>query len=328
MARRRVKKSLFSRYYVRATLLLCIPVLLTFLAQFYWVFDLFSHFTLQYTLVAVLLFVLLLLSKRMGWALLALVLTISQAHQLVPLWTPVSKEDGKRYEEVTMLQYNVHRNNDNIDEMARWVISRSEEIDIVVLMEITDKWQLALERIKWTYPYHISKKMPDDKEIVVLSKLLIDELEVKNLGDGDTPVVVMRGVTDGYEIPFVLYGAHPPPPVLSGYAERRNSTLQAAARSIADESVAHKLLVGDLNITRYSPWFKKTLTLSGLHDSYEGLGIMATWPSVVPGVLGLTIDHSLVSDNIVVSERRLGPRMGSDHFPVLTTFEFKVPGKV
>lgn len=325
--RSKAKKYRVSKYFVFFTVLLALAIGCTYVADRYWLLELFSHFSVQYTFIGLALFVLLLFSRRMAWALIALVLTVSQAHQLQPLWEKEGTKvaDNSLYEEVTLLQFNVHRYNSNIEEMARWIISHSEKADIVVLMEINKQWETALQRIKWTYPYHISKVINDSKQMVVLSKLLIDELEIKDFEEGSSPVVVLRGTTEGYEIPFVLYGAHPPPPISPYKANVRNNALVQAAQSIAQEEAPYKLLVGDLNVTRFSPWFKKTKKISGLNDSYEGLGLTSTWPTLLPEGLGLTIDHSLVSDGINVVERELGPTMGSDHYPVLTRFAFKVP---
>jgi endonuclease/exonuclease/phosphatase (EEP) superfamily protein YafD len=232
-----------------------------------------------------------------------------------------------KYDDVKILQYNVHRTNKNIGEMARWIISQSEDVDIVVLSEVTEGWDDALRRIKWAYPYHIKEDMRGGRQMVIFSRLYIDEFEIKYIGKEKAPMLVMRGDTSGYEIPFVLYGIHPPPPVLPSYAARRNELLQLAAENIAKETAVHKLIVADFNTTRFSPVFKNMVTVSGLHDSNEGLGLGAfntTWPSFFKNFMGIAIDNIVLSDNIKVEDKEIGPALGSDHYPVITTLKFLV----
>ncbi|MDB2414926.1 endonuclease/exonuclease/phosphatase family protein [Rickettsiales bacterium] len=323
----RKKKKQVSRYFVRALFLLLIAILFSQLASVSWFFDLFSHFVVQYAFLAVIISALLFLSRRFVWGFVAFVVAISQLSIMIPLWQGREMSTAEVYEEVKILQFNVNKDNKKVNDMARWIISQSENVDIMVLMEITDRWQDALQRIKWAYPYHISKDVRGGRKMVILSKLLIDELEVKYLSQDEVPVVVMRGATVGYEVPFVLYGVHPPPPVLPQYAKMRNNIVESAAEDIAKERFSHKMLVGDFNSTRFSPVFSKAADTAGLYDSNEGLGIISTWPNPLPRVLGIAIDNIMISDNILVSGKRRGPSLGSDHYPIISTLQFKVNDK-
>jgi endonuclease/exonuclease/phosphatase (EEP) superfamily protein YafD len=74
--------------------------------------------------------------------------------------------------------------------------------------------------------------------------------------------------------------------------------------------------MGDLNATPFSPRFKNLLIDCGLRDSSLGFGITRTWHSEIP-LLGLPIDHILVSRDLAVISREVGPKVGSDHRPVM-----------
>jgi endonuclease/exonuclease/phosphatase family metal-dependent hydrolase len=54
----------------------------------------------------------------------------------------------------------------------------------------------------------------------------------------------------------------------------------------------------------------------GLRDSREGFGLQNSWPAYWPW-LSITIDHCLVSRDIRLIDRKVGPDIGSDHYPVL-----------
>jgi endonuclease/exonuclease/phosphatase (EEP) superfamily protein YafD len=314
------------------TFLLLVAVVLSLFADVYWVFDLFSHFVLYYIIISAVLALLLLPYRKVIWLSIALGIMLFEVFKLTP-YASLKEGDGGKYDEVKILQYNVNRNNNNVEEMTKWIISQSEDVDIVVLSEVTESWDDSLRRIKWAYPYHITKDMRGGRNMAIFSRLYIDEFEIKNLAgltEIDAPALILRGETTGYEIPFVLYGVHPPPPVLPSYAKRRNDLLQEVAESIAKEEITHKLIVADFNTTRFSPAFKKLTEVSGLHDSNEGLGfgaLQTTWNSFMPNYFGIAIDNIVLSNNFEVEKKEIGPAMGSDHYPVITTLKFMVDEK-
>jgi endonuclease/exonuclease/phosphatase (EEP) superfamily protein YafD len=80
-------------------------------------------------------------------------------------------------------------------------------------------------------------------------------------------------------------------------------------------------LAADFNITPWSPVFADILEGSGLRDSSLGFGVAPTWLSR-PLFFGLPIDHILVSPDIKVKNRHVGPDVGSDHFPVIADLAF------
>jgi len=74
-----------------------------------------------------------------------------------------------------------------------------------------------------------------------------------------------------------------------------------------------------MNGTPWSPFFKDFLLSSGLRDSREGFRLQPTWPTWFPPAW-IPIDHALVSSSVVVHDRRVGPNVGSDHYPVIIDF--------
>ncbi len=93
-------------------------------------------------------------------------------------------------------------------------------------------------------------------------------------------------------------------------------------KEIARYIAAHPgpaLVLGDFNITSWSPHFQETLRLGRLKDSRQGFGLQPTWPVDKPWFL-VPIDHVLVTDGIAVHRCWRGPYIGSDHYPILMEF--------
>jgi len=59
--------------------------------------------------------------------------------------------------------------------------------------------------------------------------------------------------------------------------------------------------------------------VSGLKDGRSGFGIHPTWPAQF-SLMGIPIDHLLISPELSVHHFTTGPHVGSDHLPVLFSF--------
>lgn len=77
------------------------------------------------------------------------------------------------------------------------------------------------------------------------------------------------------------------------------------------------------------PWsveFRRMKYCLNLRDSRQGFGIYPTWPTFNP-LLGIPIDHVLVSSGIQIGFHRPTNSFGSDHFPLFTRFNLNPPAR-
>jgi endonuclease/exonuclease/phosphatase (EEP) superfamily protein YafD len=74
-------------------------------------------------------------------------------------------------------------------------------------------------------------------------------------------------------------------------------------------------VMGDMNITPWSPVMRDFLEQNRLKDSALGHGIHPTWFSHSL-MFGIPIDQILHGSGVVILDRHVGPEIGSDHFPV------------
>ena len=85
---------------------------------------------------------------------------------------------------------------------------------------------------------------------------------------------------------------------------------------LANANPKSLIIMGDLNATSWSYGFRDLMAESNLVDTRSGRGIQPSWPTYFPP-MAIPIDHCLVSPNLSVLNRSIGPNVGSDHYPVL-----------
>jgi len=275
-----------------------------------WVPELFSHFRVQY--LALQLPLLVLLSTRRRWRSVALVglLVLPNAHPLLPYW-PSTTEPGEPRPSITLLSANVYgRNHD----YARFLeLVEHEQPDAMLLLEIDAQWVQALRALSADYPHIVAEPRDGPWGIAFLSRLPLSRAEIVSLR-GAPAVDVRVDPAEGRSLRLI--GVHLQSPTSRARAGERNAQLADLAARAA--TVSEPLVVtGDLNVTPYSPLLAHWLERSGLTDARSGRGLAVTWPTFLP-LLGIPIDHCLISEHFIVGDQHRGPAFGSDHYPVIT----------
>ena len=108
---------------------------------------------------------------------------------------------------------------------------------------------------------------------------------------------------------------HLAPPTHPALAAERGRQLDAL-RALSATIDAPLAIAGDFNLTPYSPHFTDWLSDTGLRDGRAGRRPGLTWPTFLP-LLGIPIDHCIVSPNVRVAAFRRLPAFGSDHYPIV-----------
>jgi endonuclease/exonuclease/phosphatase (EEP) superfamily protein YafD len=103
---------------------------------------------------------------------------------------------------------------------------------------------------------------------------------------------------------------------LAAHFRPQDEQLDRAARLAAQAPAGGVVLLGDLNLTPWSPRFRDLLDDAGLRDASMQLPFEPTWRAPLP-FLGLAIDHVLTSPGLAVTCSRIGADVGSDHLPVI-----------
>ena len=292
------------------TILACAPSLLGFLGGLWWRFELLSHFRVQYAIVLAAVTIPFLVARRFRFAAVPGACALINAALVIPLYFGPGDivADGPT---LRVLSANVLTGNESHDSVIRLV--RDADADVVFLMEVNERWVSALEPLRAEYPHWHVRAREDNFGVAFLSRIPLTDVEILTSPKGNVPFVEARLEAGGR--PVTLIGLHTLPPVRRRYAAIRNEQMDEAASRVRNAE-GPVMVIGDLNTTSWSSPFDRFLRETGLRDSRRGFGVQATWPAFNP-VLRIPIDHCLVSPEIVVRRREVGPAVGSDHFPIV-----------
>lgn len=281
-----------------------------FLGRSHWRLELLGHFRVQYFWALAASCAVLLCARRWITASLAGVLTLVNLSLIAPYYFGADDLAGAT-PQLKLLSLNVHVL--NRDYQPTLDLIADEQPDVILLMEVTPEWIEALEPIASLYPY--SKLMPSKRTdgMALYSRHKISKLDVERCPGINLPTLIAELELPGG--PVTVVGTHPASPGSAGLFEARNIQLAMVADWVA-ERTGPKVLIGDLNTTSWSPYFRDLVSESGLRDTRYGYGVEPTWPWF-PLPLRIPIDHCLVSPHFGVVSRRVGPSVGSDHRPIV-----------
>jgi endonuclease/exonuclease/phosphatase (EEP) superfamily protein YafD len=144
--------------------------------------------------------------------------------------------------------------------------------------------------------------------------------------------------------PLTIIAVHPPVPASPKMAVENQASFKLWETQRASYG-KNLIIVGDFNNTPWTPSFQQLVKQTDLRDSTIGFGLQPTWPlflaplgvkSKMQNANGLLqqinllftsnlfripIDHALVSPNIQILSRSVGPSTGSDHLPLTVRFQ-------
>ena len=301
---------------------------ISFAAAGNWVAELFSHFQVQY-IIFLTLFGVITLMFAFNWrmAILAFGAASYSGYTIMPQIN-FNKEEHATisvYDRpLKIVQFNLQNSGRDQRGVTEWVSSTGlKDYDVLVLQEASPKMQDLIEYVKGVYPYSIDKTNEGNFGTLVLSRLELRNIETLQTGSAWPNYILRFDVTkEGMGQDIRVFSLHTPPPVSSAVAKARNGQLATVASYINQDDSALKVLIGDLNLTPYSPYFKKLLDDSGLNYMQQSSIVVpeGTWPSFTfAPFLQIPIDHVLVSNGLIVDLERLSETSGSDHHPVVAS---------
>lgn len=218
-------------------------------------------------------------------------------------------------ETFSLLLANVKMKNRQAEPFLKQV--RTQQPDLLLVMETDEWWGERLQLIQQDYPYTQQKMNGVAYGMVLYSRLPLSDVLVSDLSNEKVPSFEATVTLPGGK-EFKLYTVHPVPPMhFSDYpdnkGEKENAMLKIGRKVRADSLPA--VVAGDLNDVSWG-FTENLFGQAGiLHDVRVGRGFYNSfnakywwmrWP----------IDHVFVTQEFRVRQLTRLPDIHSDHYPI------------
>ncbi|MEN7973317.1 MAG: endonuclease/exonuclease/phosphatase family protein [Verrucomicrobiota bacterium] len=294
---------------------LATATVLGLLGRIHWTLDLLSHFKVQYMQLCLVLIGIELWRHRNKRAIALVLLAAINYAFVLPLYfgkpAPATKKP------IRAMLMNLNSGNGNTRSVLNMI--NEADPDILLLEEVTPKWEKDLKPLKKSYKHRISEPREDSFGIMLLSKHSLKREKVVKIGPAEVPSIIAEVHLP--ETTFSIIGTHPVPPIGKEYSTMRNKQLMELP-AVAGKQKYPVLLLGDLNTTPFSYWFRRLIEESELKNSMKGFGFQPSWQNKTR-FLNIPLDHVLHSPEITIHNRMVGGDVGSDHLPVIVDFSVR-----
>lgn len=287
--------------------------ILSLLGRWVGEFDLLTHNRLQYATLMLIATIAAALTRAKALTMAIAALLLFHVVPLVPMVIGPSEPEGLG-PQLRVIQFNVLTSNSRITEAAEWLVE--QDADVIVAQETDQVWADGLDDgLPGWQRLPTETIRSDNFGMAVFVRDQLDVVDVEVYDINIVPSIATKIQADD-DSQLLIYAIHALPPTSRNNIERARSQFMTAT-DVLDVHEGPKMLVGDLNTTRWSSTYKTAKSETGLRDSADGRGLSGTWPSQLWFTGMITIDHVWVSDDIRVERREVGPHLGSDHRPVV-----------
>jgi len=185
----------------------CLVSLVAFLSEYAWIFELISHFRVQYAIILFLLAFVLLISRMYKLGIVFIFFALLNVYQFAD-YLPIYHQDQAHTTDNTykLLAANVYYQAE--DKSRLFKLIADEDPDFVLLSEVEEVWAKELEVLKPNYPYsQIYLHGRAAWGLAMFSRIKPSvSIQTHLVGSFKLPFIEFSGKLSG--TPFRLYSAH------------------------------------------------------------------------------------------------------------------------
>lgn len=327
----RVKKYLFYALIVLSTALILLTLLSLVKNLKLWYFKILDFPRLQYLVLGILLLLLFsLTNKKWKWPslflYLGLIVAISiQAAVIYPYYLgektvpDFDSSQQKPKDTFGLLLANVLIDNRNVNSFLTMV--HQQNPDLLLVMEVDDWWNRALQGLKKKYPYHLEYPLSNAYGMSLYSKFPLDRMELTFLKHSDVPSFQGLIPLPSGKV-FRFYAIHPVAPVPSSkYPDNVGEEAIALLKigNLVAENPMPSLVAGDFNDVSWSYTSRNFGEQGNLQNVRIGRGLYNTY-NANSNIFRWPLDHFFTTKEFKLVELKRLPKFGSDHFPLYAEF--------
>jgi endonuclease/exonuclease/phosphatase (EEP) superfamily protein YafD len=280
-----------------------------------------------------------LLLLRSKFVILGLALVVVIAIWVTPYYLP-KDHAASNQPTLKMITFNMWRFNPEVTRVEDWL--RSQQADVVFMQEITKEYAAEeVKRLADAYPYQAVQSWGGGN--LILSKHPI--LEWKTYPSQDNGSLLMRAAISYQNEEIALYSVHLSRPstdtqienvsyipnfikTVVGYDDTGRNREIRHLLSLLDTETGAYIVAGDFNTSDQAMIYWDIRAKLGDAFREAGYGLGTSWPAggangrpaYVPAVV--RIDYIWHSNAFTAITAEVGPQLGSDHYPVISTLAF------
>lgn len=298
--------------------------LAAFLGRWVWWLDVLANFRAQYVVALALFGLIILMSRWRKTGYLVLGVALVNLIVVLPLYIGSPAEAQVEASSMRVMSFNLLSTNESYSEVVEYI--ETIDPDLVLLHEASRPWEVAMESAGMGY--EIVRPRSDD--LIFGTLVLVKGQAVEAISYGfaaaNPRAVELNYTPEGWSTPVAVLGTHPLAPTDEERADLRDAQLGFAGQWASTQSGAF-FIVGDFNSTPWSWPFRRLMGTAGLVNSQVGFGLQPTFSADSNLLLRVPIDHLVHSSALEVTDRQLGPALGSDHFPLVVDLQLSASGQ-
>lgn len=273
-----------------------------------WWFTILDFFRLQYACLAVFLLAVAFYTINI-YVIILVPMIVGLNLYRIRLFLP-NFQTGDIIQNKDVLSVNAYQKNHDPKALAKTISMANPQV--LLIMEMTEKLENALHEKLAAYPYRLKSPVRDGFEIWLLSKTPLEDTRITKHCPSETPLLSARVNIRGKD--YRVFSAHPKPALNKHWYMERQAYFDEVEKVVAQADLP-VLMLGDFNAVPWEKRFTEFLHKTNLKSTLEGHGYKVTWPVYFP-VMGIPMDHILITRNAEYNHLRTGPYVGSDHYPV------------
>lgn len=206
-------------------------------------------------------------------------------------------------------------------------LTEKEQPDLALFIEVNDDMAEQLKALNTSFPYSSNQLTPYQPDAVLYSKYPLSDFEIRKFDTNNA--VNLTAHVQVKQQTLSIVAIHPLPPLNQSFLESRNRVFRAASEYVQQQRDP-VLLIGDFNVTMWSPDYRRLVRETGLKNTRKGVGTLPTWPAnmaylspklnLLAPLLQIPIDQCLADRSLKVTGMHTGPDVGSDHLPIVIDF--------
>ena len=215
---------------------------------------------------------------------------------------------------------NVEQGNDQHESWIKEI--EQADADVVVGLEFDSQWMDATADFREKFPYRVEQPQDNYYGMVMLSRLPIQEAQIRFVVQDDIPSIDAKlELPSGEQVRLISVHPRPPEPVRDQDSVPRDAELITYGKELRDETMP-VIVGGDLNDVAWSKTTRLFLKISKLLDPRRGRGFYNTFHARYR-LLRVPLDHVFHSEHFSLRAiSRLG-YIGSDHFPIMLQLQLE-----